>query len=93
MFDWLRLFRAGSRAGFLPRAREWGEVMPALYHYGLPVLLVLLVLPCDLVLMKFFAILQPAEKIPRLRAAGFMAVTAVVFMRWGFGESHCLYFI
>ena len=83
MFDWLRLFRAGSRAGFLPRAREWGEVMPALYHYGLPVLLVLLVLPCDLVLMKFFAILQPAEKIPRLRAAGFMAVTAVVFYAMG----------
>lgn len=64
MFDWLRLFRAGSRAGFLPRAREWGEVMPALYHYGLPVLLVLLVLPCDLVLMKFLLSFSRRRKSP-----------------------------
>lgn len=57
--------------------------MPAWYHYGLPALLVLLVLPCDLILMKFYTILQPGEKIPPVRAAGFMAVTAVLFYAMG----------
>lgn len=58
--------------------------MPSLlYQYGLPVFLVLLVLPCDLILMNFYTILQPGEKIPKGRAAGFMAVTAFLFYAMG----------
>lgn len=58
--------------------------MPSLlYQYGLPALLVLLVLPGDLILMKFYTILQPGKKIPKWRAAGFMALTAVLFYAMG----------
>lgn len=58
--------------------------MPSLlYQYGLPALLVLLVLPCDLILIKFYTILQPGGKIPRWRTACFMTVTAVLFYAMG----------